>query len=50
MRQKKIITTAHHKGIGEVIVTWARLEFHMLYAFAAILKTKIHNEFQGTES
>ena len=34
---KSIITPKHYQSIGEIIVTWARLESHMLQTFRALL-------------
>lgn len=40
---KKIITARHYKGIGEVMVTWARLEAYMIEALASLMQTNLPN-------
>lgn len=34
----RIITPRHYQGIGEIVVTWSRLESHIFKTFEAILK------------
>lgn len=38
MSSEPILTAKHYEAIGEVIVTWARLESHMIRVLQALLK------------
>jgi hypothetical protein len=37
MASERIITPKHYQGIGEIIVTWARLETHIFQTLRALL-------------
>jgi hypothetical protein len=45
MSSKRIITPRHYQGIGEVIVTWARLETHLLQTLRALLGLTLNQAY-----
>lgn len=45
MPPPRIITPKHYQGIGEVVVTWARLETHLLQTLRALLGLTLNQTY-----